>query len=108
MIDYIIGNNGVLVTSPSPSQVGVTGSIRWNGSMQRMEVMDGLNWLPIYNGTATIDLTPEIQELVNWAKKKRIEEGLLNELCKQHPGLQDAKEKFEIMLALTKNAPASA
>jgi ADP-heptose:LPS heptosyltransferase len=69
-----------------------------------MEVMDGLNWLPIYNGTATVELTPEVQMAITWTKRKMKEEAELLDLCKQHPGLLEAKEKFEIMLALTKNA----
>lgn len=100
MSDYI-GGPGIVVTNGMPN-VYTTGIIRWNGSAQRKEVMSGDTWIPLQDAIGSIMLPSDVLDAVEWAKKKMAEEAELSKLCAMHPGLQEVKEKFEIMLALIK------
>lgn len=100
MSDYV-GGPGIVVSGGMPN-VYTTGIIRWNGSAQRKEVMSGDTWIPLQDAIGNIMLSPDVLDVVAWAKKKMIEEAELVKLCAEHPGLKDVKEKFDIMLALVK------
>lgn len=58
-------------------------------------------WQTWANNSATVTLTPEAEELLDWARQKRQEEVNLKMRMEEHPGLKDAYEKFKIMDALT-------
>jgi hypothetical protein len=50
--------------------------------------------------TTTVALSSAAESAIQWAIRKQAEEADLAKLCAQHPGLKDAKEKFDIMRAL--------
>ena len=83
------------VDNPQP----LTGMVRYTNS--RLEVFDGTNWAIIGDGGATVNLTPEAEALLDWAREKRQQEENLKARLEQHPGLKEAYEKFLIMDALT-------
>jgi plastocyanin len=89
------------------SQTGqsMVGQMRFNPSNQQIEVYDGISWLTMSNSHASIGLTGDAEEAVAWAIEKRREEQELKELCAQHPGLQEAYDKFQVMKALCTPAP---
>lgn len=97
-------SQSMLVTSPSKPYVSQTGVVRWNGQAQRLEVMGpGNDWYALDNGgSGSVGLTPAAEATLMWAQRKMAEEANLAALMEKHPGLKDAKEKFDIMLALTK------
>jgi hypothetical protein len=77
----------------------IQGMIRiWGNDMQ---VFDGSSWLNMSTSYASVGLTQEADELLDWARKKRQEEVNLKMRMAEHPGLKDAYEKFKIMDALT-------
>jgi hypothetical protein len=76
------------------------GLTRWNGNTNNFEVYDGSTWMQLHSNTAVISLNTDAASAISWALKKMEEEHKLNELMAQHPGLQDAHEKFEIMRIL--------
>ena len=77
----------------------VQGMIRvWGNDMQ---VFDGSNWMNITTSYASVGLSSEAEEILDWARKKRQEEVNLKMRMSEHPGLKDAYEKFKIMDALT-------
>ncbi len=92
---YIVVN-GANSSDPyiSPGSVGA-GMVRWNPNMNCMEVNDGNMWKQFATSYPTIELSPEAQELLDWAKAKRAEEQKLNELCKKYPGLERARTNFD-------------
>lgn len=104
MINNIIAGAGISVSSPYRQHVSVTGSVRWNGALHILEVMDQANWLPLYNSydTTTVTMSQEYINAIEWARKKMLEEEKILALCEQHPGLKDLKEKYELMLVLTR------
>ena len=80
-----------------------SGQVRYNLSNQCMEVFDGNMWQMVGSSFASIGLTQEAEELLDWAKQKRQEEVNLKMRMEEHPGLKDAYEKFQVMDVLTKN-----
>jgi hypothetical protein len=68
----------------------MTGDMRYDLDSQTIKVFDGQNWQSLYGGTATVNLTDEAQQLLEWAKDKRKEEQQLLALAKTNPALQDA------------------
>jgi hypothetical protein len=77
----------------------LSGMVRWNPGAGYMEVYDGTTWYR-YAQNLNVELSPEIEATVRWAQRKQAEEQELDELCRQHPGLRDAREQFEIMRRL--------
>lgn len=77
----------------------VSGMLRSNPSMNRIEVYDGQNWIGI-GGDTHIDLSEPVKETLTWARKKMEEEKKLAELMDKHPGLKDAYDRLEVMKAL--------
>lgn len=78
-----------------------TGQVRYNGSSQCLEVYSGGSWHPI-NQSISMDLSPEVREILQWAQRRRAEEEELDRLCRDHPGVQAAREQLEIMRRLVK------
>lgn len=66
-----------------------TGNMRFNGTTQNVEMYDGSNWVVVNSSNATITLTPEAEELLDWAKRKRDEEKELEILAKNYPTIAD-------------------
>lgn len=110
MIKSVYSNSGTVTGHVTGSalpyfanpSIAPTGQVRYNGSSQWLEVYDGVAWHPI-NQSISMDLSPEVQETLRWAQQRREEEAELDQLCRDHPGLQDAREQFEIMRRLVKS-----
>jgi len=70
----------------------IQGMIRvWGTDMQ---VFDGTNWVTISTSYATVELNTETKMLLEWAKKKKIEEELLITLPSDHPSVKAAKQNL--------------
>lgn len=78
------------------------GQVRFNTSTTNLEVYDGISWHRIEEH-AQIDLTLDAKEILDWARKKMIEEQRLDELCKKYPGLEKAKTNFETFKKMVEN-----
>jgi len=75
------------------------GMMRYNSNTQTIEVYDGNTWLALA-GSADVSLSPEAQQVMDWAYKKMKEDEQLEVLMEKHPGLKDLHEKFTVMKAL--------
>jgi hypothetical protein len=109
MIKGITGGKYVSVTggnisSPhiSPGATGA-GMVRWNSNMNQLEVNDGNSWIAITASYANVELTPEVVELLDWAKERRAEERRVKELCEKYPALQKAKDNFDLIFNIIKD-----
>jgi len=81
-----------------------SGAIYWDHIYQKFLVIDSSgNKNEFYPAQAHIDLSPAFKTALDWAWTKMQEEKELEELCKKHPGLQEAKENFELMKVLCKS-----
>lgn len=71
------------------------GLVRYNSGIGSLEVYDGSIW-KLLGGSAIIQLTPESELALQWAINKMNDEAKLNLLCKQYPGLEKAKNNYEL------------
>ena len=78
----------------SPGSAGA-GMLRWNPNMNQMEVNDGNSWLGISMNYASIELTPETESLLEWARKKRDQEKDWYELASNSEAVRIALEQLE-------------
>lgn len=113
MIKGITGGRYVVVSGGSssdpyisPGAVGA-GMMRYNPNMSCMEVNDGNSWRQIGMNYASVELDPNAQQILDWAKKKMEEERNLDELCKKYPGLERARSNFELFKQLVLNEESS-
>ena len=107
MIKTISPGSGISVqnnysTWPSFYNNGATsnntlvGQVRYNGSSQTMEVYDGMTWLTLTPSYPTVELTGEVQAILNWAKEKIHEEARIRELAAKHPSVADALQAVAV------------
>ena len=78
----------------SPGSSGA-GMMRWNSNMNQMEVNDGNSWISIAMNYATVELTPETESLLEWARKKRDEETTLHSLAEKNAAVKIALDNLE-------------
>lgn len=82
-----------------------SGQVRWNGIHKCFEVCDNNNdgtWYKI-NNIIELRSDPQIGEILDWAKKKMLDERKIEELAKQYPAVKDAKEKLDILVKLVQD-----
>ena len=109
-------NNNYVSWPSFYNSVGSTGNsligqVRYNGSSQNLEVYDGSTWLTMGSMYPTVELSPEVQSIINWARMKMAEELRIKELAAKHPTVADAlaavekaEEQVRVVAALVDNA----
>jgi hypothetical protein len=110
MIESVYSNSNYITVSGgspsnpyiSPGAVGA-GMVRWNPNMQCLEVNDGNTWLTFSQSHVGIDLSPETQMLLNWARQKMAEEQKLEAMMERYPALKKAKDNLDMMLNIVKD-----
>ena len=101
MIKGIMGGASITVSGgstsypyiPTNDSNPIQGMIRIRN--QDTQVFDGSSWQTVYGSIANVELTGEVQSIIDWARKKKQEEEKLDELCKKYPGLSKARNNFE-------------
>jgi hypothetical protein len=115
MIKGLMGGSSIVVSGGNTSVPYVSqntnnpmqGMIRvWGTDMQ---VYDGNNWMTMATSYATVELTPEVQTLLQWARDKRNQELEYASLSKEHPAVQNAinaikraEEQLDLVVKLSK------
>jgi hypothetical protein len=87
-----------------------SGNLRYNTSMNRVEVYDGVSWLELGGGYANIELSPVVQTAVNWVMIQMEKEAAMKEMAKKHASVQaalanveQAKQELELIYELAKD-----
>ncbi len=78
----------------SPGSVGA-GMLRWNSNMNNMEVNDGVSWKTLEMNYATVELTPETEALLDWARQERNKQRTREDAVRKNPALQKAYEAIK-------------
>jgi hypothetical protein len=120
MIKSINGSNGIVINNGysnwpqfynNNSANTLVGQVRYNGSSACMEVYDGSTWLTMTSSYPTVELSGDVQSVLNWARAKMIEEERIKELAARHDTVADAlqavakaEEQVKIVAALVDNA----
>ena len=86
------------------------GDVRYNTQLQRFEVYDGQMWLEINSSHASVGLTPDAENAIDWAIRKRKEEDDLMKLAESDPTIadlvnqkKDIENKIEVVKILKRN-----
>ena len=73
------------------------GDVRYNTSIQRLEVYDGNMWVELNTSHASVGLTPEAEMALDWAINKKREDAILEEKARNNPAIADLlKERQKI------------
>lgn len=88
---YMMVNGGMPATTYINTSSGYmsVGDLRFNSSMQRLEVYDGQMWIELNTSHASVGLTPDAERAIDWAIKKEREDIELEILAKSNPTIAD-------------------
>lgn len=109
---YMMVNGGMPATTYINTSSGYmnVGEVRYNTSVQRLEVYDGNMWIELNTSHASVGLTPDAESAIDWAIKKQREDMELEYLAKCNPTIADLLEqkkeiedKIKMVNILTKN-----
>lgn len=103
MIKNITGGQGVSVSNSSISwpyfqnytNSSLAGTVKYDGTSQNFMVYDGSMWHSLSASYPLVQLSPDVHELLQWAKEKRDQEYKLRELVDKYPQLGVAKEQLD-------------
>jgi hypothetical protein len=87
----VIGGSASTYVSAQAGSQGV-GNLRFNTSLQRLEVYDGMTWLELNSPHASVGLNGVAEEAIDWVQRQMAEEKRLEALAKKHPAVADALE----------------
>jgi len=100
---YVVVNGGMgESTYISPGAVGA-GMLRYNSNSQNIEINDGNSWQVMGSTFANVELTPEAESLLDWARQKRQEEQSITEMMEKYPALKKARDNYELIWNLVKD-----
>lgn len=77
----------------------MAGQMRMDTNGQNVEVYDGTTW-HVMSQTASVSLSPESENILNWARQKMIEEKALKANMEKYPTLKSAYEQYKMVEAL--------
>ena len=89
-----------------------SGMMRWNGNNNSIEVFDGSTnlWQQMYGKTVDIQLSPQIEVVMNWANLKMAEESEWEKLATTNDAvkialenMKKAKQQLDITAKLVKD-----
>lgn len=113
MIKGIISTNPYISIGSAPTpyiNMGTpsAGMLRYNGNIASIEVYDGSYWQSL-SSVQDINLTPQANEILDWARKKMQAERDREILSRSHPAifaalenLRRAEEQLETTIHLSK------
>lgn len=88
---YMMVNGGMPATTYINQYSGAmnVGDLRYNVSIQRLEVYDGNSWIELNTSHASVGLTPEAERAIDWAARKQREDADLESLAKSNTTIAD-------------------
>jgi hypothetical protein len=96
---YVMVNGGFPATTYINTSSGYmnVGDVRYNISIQRLEVYDGNMWVELNTSHASVGLTPDAERALDWANRKIAEEAELDRLAASNATVADLiKQKKEL------------
>jgi len=89
------GSAATYVNKNYSSNSFMTGDMRYDLDSQCIKVFDGSSWVSMMGSVATVELTYEAESLLNWARKKKDEEMLLEKQAQENPAIRDLVEQIK-------------
>jgi hypothetical protein len=94
-LQVIGGSTPTYVSKSYNSNTFMQGDMRYDFDSQCMKVWDGQSWQSMVSGMATIELTYEAQTLLDWARKKKDEEMMLEKQAQENPAIKDLVDQIK-------------
>lgn len=109
MIKGLMGSGSVVVNNGNTSVPYINqnvnnpmqGMIRINGT--DMQVFDGSSWITMSTSYATVELSGEVESLVQWARQKKADEVKMKEMFDRYPALKKAQDNLDLIWNLVKD-----
>ena len=89
------GTSSTYINRNYNSNAKMVGDVWYDVDSQTMKVFDGSSWQTLYDGNATVELTYEAESLLDWARKKKDEEMLLEKQAQENPVIKDLVEQIK-------------
>jgi hypothetical protein len=89
------GNPGSTYIGNYSNNAPGVGNMRYNPNSQNIEVYDGSTWIILSAHHANVNLSDETVSLLQWVKKKMLEEAERNELAKTNPAINDLMKQIK-------------
>jgi hypothetical protein len=103
---------GPYINADTPVPAPARGALRFNNA--RIETWDGNYWTQIYGPYASVSLTPDAVEAINWVRSKIEMEKKIEQLAQENPVVADAVatvkeslDKLQVIVALSEKIPNS-
>jgi hypothetical protein len=77
------------------------GRLRMIGN--NLEVYNGSSWCQVTNGTTQVELSPDVVELLEWAKQKRADDEKIKALAAKYPAISTLQSQLDMMICLVKD-----
>ena len=90
------GTTSTFVSRNYSSNAKMVGDMMYDVDSQCIKVFDGSSWQQLYGGNATVELTYEAESLLDWARKKKDEEMLLEKQAQENPAIKDLVEQIKL------------
>lgn len=81
--------------TPSSGAQSFAGNVRYNANSQCLEIFDGNVWNQWVGSNATIRLTDEAEDVLNWAREKQHQEREIERLAASNPAVKDLVEQIK-------------
>lgn len=90
----VVSNGSPMAPYISPGAQSA-GMMRYNTSSSNIEVYDGIAWKQMDGSYTTVDLSPEAQDLLQWARTQRQLDLNRKTLIENNPALKKAYEAIK-------------
>lgn len=87
-----ISNNSFSTPYIDPNRPSA-GMVRYLNN--NLEIYDGSNWMIMQSSYPQVELSGDVQTVINWARVKMAEEARVRELAAKHPSVADALTAVE-------------
>ncbi len=88
-------NSSTYVTKNYNSNNFMQGDMRYDFDSQCMKVWDGQTWQSLIGSMAKVELDYEAQSLLDWARRKKDEEMLLEKQAQENPAIKDLVDQIK-------------
>lgn len=90
------GTSSSYINRTYSANAKMVGDMMYDVDSQCIKVYDGSSWQQLMGSHATVELTYEAQTLLDWARKKKDEEHLLEKQAEENPAIKDLVEQIKL------------
>ena len=100
--DLVVNNGYVSQPYISPGSQSA-GMVRWNTTLNCLEVYDGIAWRSLMSNDVSIDFSGAMKSKLEYIDKIIAREQKIEELAKNFPAIDKARQNLDILVKLVEN-----